>query len=164
MAATNTTIELQAALDKAKSVKNINKDIDKIKGKIKPLELQLKPDSKSLQGFDSLGKELENLGKKMSLDISSQTADRLKEAEDTTDGSLNNLLGIWGAFGAAVEKILSSNNMVSGSNGLVDLISSLHDTAKETLGSLGTVGLGIGLFAGLKNIGKRRASARISNA
>lgn len=63
-ATTNTTIELQAVLDKAKSVKNINKEIDKIKGKIKPLELPLKPDPKSLQGFDSLGKELENLGKK----------------------------------------------------------------------------------------------------
>ena len=53
---TNTTIELQAALDKAKSVKNINRDIDKIKGQIKPLELQVQPNAKALQDFGSMKK------------------------------------------------------------------------------------------------------------
>ncbi len=161
---TNTTIELQAALDKAKSVKNINRDIDKIKGQIKPLELQVQPNAKALQDFGSMKKELENLFRKISLSISSQMSDGLKEAESTTDSSLSNMLGIWGAFGAAVEKVLSSDSIVSGFNSLTGVISSLHDITKDTLGSLGAVGLGAGLFAGLKNTGKRRASARISIA
>ena len=145
MAATNNTIELLAALDKAQSIKNINNDINKIKKQIKPLELQLKLDSKSLQGLDSMEKALE-------------------KTEDSTDSSLNSMLDLWGAFGAAIEKILPSNSMVSGFNNLTNLISSLNDTTKGFLSSLGTVGLGAGLFAGLKNIGKSRASARISNA
>ena len=76
---TNTTIELQAALDKAKSVKNINRDIDKIKGQIKPLELQVQPNAKALQDFGSMKKELENLFRKISLTISSQMSDGLKD-------------------------------------------------------------------------------------
>lgn len=161
---TNTTIELQAALDKAKSVKNINRDIDKIKGQLKPLELQVQPNAKALQDFGSIKKELENLFRKISLSISSQMSDGLKEAESTTDSSLSNMLGIWGAFGAAVEKVLSPDSLFSGFSSLADVISSLHDTTKGALGSLGTIGLGAGLFAGLKNTGKRRASARISIA
>ena len=159
MATTNNKIELQAALDKAKSVKNINKDIDKIKGQIKPLEIQVKPDAKSLQSLDSIKKELGNL----SLGISQAMSVELKEAESSTNSSLKSMLELWGAFGAAIEKILPSNSMVSGFNSLLSLISSLNDSTEKTLGSFGTIGLGVGLFAGLKNIGKSRASARISN-
>ena len=57
-------------MDKAKSVKNINKDIDKIKKQIKPLELQVKPDAKSLQSLDEIKKELEGLSDEMSQNIS----------------------------------------------------------------------------------------------
>lgn len=160
MATTNHTIELQAALDKAQSVKNINKDIDKIKGQIKPLELQVKSDAKSLQGLDSIKKELGNL----SLGISQAMSVELKEAESTTNSSLKSMLELWGAFGAAIEKILPSNSMVSGFNSLLSLISSLNDSTEKTFGSFGTVSLGAGLFTGLKNTGKSRASARISNA
>lgn len=160
MATTNNKIELQAALDKAKSVQNINKDIEKIKGQIKPLEIQVKPDAKSLQSLDSLKKELG----KLSLGISQAMSVELKEAESSTNSSLKSMLELWGAFGAAIEKILPSNSMVSGFNSLLSLISSLSDSTEKTLGSFGTIGLGAGLFAGLKNIGKIRASARISNA
>ena len=160
MATTNNTIELQAALDKAKSVKNINKDIDKIKGQIKPLEIQVNPDAKSLQSLDSIKKELGNL----SLGISQAMSVELREAESSTSSSLKSMLELWGAFGAAIEKILPSNSMVSGFNSLLSLISSLNDSTEKALGSFGTIGLGVGLFAGLKNIGKSRASARISNA
>ena len=167
MATTNNTIELLAALDKAQSVKNINKDIDKIKKQIKPLELQVKPEAKSLQSLEGMKKTLEKLSldisKTMSGNISSQVSTDLKKAEISTSSSLNSMLGLWGAFGAAIEKILPSDSMVSGFNNLTNLISSLNDTTKGALGSFGTVGLGAGLFAGLKNIGKSRASARISN-
>ena len=158
MATTNNTIELQATLDKAQSVKNINKDIDKIKKQIKPLELQVKPDAKSLQSLDGIKRALEKLSldisKTMSGNISSQVSADLKKAETSTGSSLNSMLGLWGAFGAAIEKILPSDNMVSGFNNLTNLISSLNDTTKGALGSLGTIGLGAGLFAGLKNTGK----------
>lgn len=160
MAINNNTIELQAALDKAKSVKNINKDIDKIKGQIKPLELQVKSDAKSLQGLDGIKKELGNL----SLGISQAMSVELKEAESSTNSSLKSILELWGAFGVAIEKILPSNSMVSGFNSLLSLISSLNDSTEKTLGFFGTVGLGAGLFTGLKNTGKSHASARISNA
>lgn len=159
MATTNNTIELQAALDKAKSVKNINKDIDTIKKQIKPLEIQVKPDAKSLQSLGGMKKKLE----KLSLDISNALSSGLKETESSTNSSLNSMLEHWGAFGAAIEEILLSNNIVSGFNSLLSLISSLNDSTEKTLGSFGTVGLGAGLFAGLKNTGKIHASAWISN-
>ena len=154
MATTNNTIELQAALDKAKSVKNINKDIDKIKGQIKPLEIQVKPDAKSLQSLEGMKKELEEISKDisskvsevMSDDISSQISDELKEAENATDSSLSSMLDIWSGFGDAVEKILTSDSMISGFNSLLSLIPTLVSTTKGALGSLGTVGLGAGLF------------------
>ncbi|MBD5511670.1 MAG: hypothetical protein HDR08_10515 [Lachnospiraceae bacterium] len=154
MATTNNTIELQAALDKAKSVKNINKDIEKIKGQIKPLELQVKPDAKSLQSLDGMKKDLEKLSKDisskvseiMSGDISSQISGELKKAENATDSSLSSMLDIWSSFGDAVEKIFKSDNIISGFNSLLSLISTLNNSTKGALGSLGTVGLGAGLF------------------
>lgn len=167
MATNYNTIELLAALNKAQSIKNINNDIERIKKQIKPLELQVKPDAKSLRNLDDMKQSLEKLSldisKAMSGNISSQVSDELKNVESSTSSSLNSMLGLWGAFGAAIEKILPSNSMIAGFNNLTSLISSLNDTTKGAIGSLGTIGLGAGLFAGLKNIGKSRASARISN-
>ena len=164
MATTNNKIELQAALEKAKSVQNINKDIDKIKGQIKPLEIQVKPDAKSLQSLDGMKKDLAELSQDISSEmseavsseISSQISGELKEVENATDSSLSSMLDIWSSFGDAVEKILKSDSIISGFNSLLSLISTLNSNTKETLGSLGTMGLSAGLFAGLKNIGKSR--------
>lgn len=171
MATTNHTIELQAALDKAQSVKNINKDIDNIKKQIKPLEIQVKPEAKSLQGLDGIKKEMEKLfsnisseiSKALSDNVSSLMSDELKDAENATDNALGSMLNIWSGFGEAIEKVIKSDSMISGLNGLLSLISNLNSNTKETFSSLETVGLGAGLFAGLKNIGKSCASARISN-
>ena len=58
MATTNNTIELQAALDISNSIKNIDKDIDKIKAKIKQLETEAKLDPNTAQ---VLNKELEKV-------------------------------------------------------------------------------------------------------
>ena len=49
MATTNNKIELQAALEKKKSVENINKDIEKIKAQIKHLKILTKLDPKTTQ-------------------------------------------------------------------------------------------------------------------
>ena len=160
MATTNNTIELQAALDKAKSVKSINKDIDKIKGQIKPLELQVKPDTKSLQSLEGRKKELEKLFREMSLNISdtisgsisSQMSAELKKAESSTSSSLSNILTIWSGFGKAVEETLKSSNIASGFNGLLSLVSALNAATKGTLGSIGTAGLGAGLFGITKSV------------
>lgn len=160
MATTNHTIELQAALDKAQSVKNINKDIDKIKKQIKPLEIQVKPEAKSLQSLDGIKKEMEKLFSNISSEISkalsdnvpSLMSDELKDAENATDNALGSMLNIWSGFGDAVEKILTSDSMISGFNSLLSLVSTLNDSTKGTLGSLGTVGLGSGLFGITKSV------------
>ena len=159
MATTNNTIELQAALDKAKSVKNINKDIDKIKGQIKPLEIQLKPDAKSLQSLDGMKKDLE----KLSLSISKAMSGGFKKAESSTNSSLSSMISTLSNFGNAIEKVIKSDSIISRFNSLLGLISTLESDAKGLFGSLESFDLGAGLFAGIKNIGKSRASARISN-
>lgn len=146
MATTNNKIELQAALDKAQSVKNINKDIDTIKKQIKSLEIQVKPDAKSLKSLEGLKKELEEISEAAAGDISSQISGELKEAENATDSSLSSMLDIWSSFGDAIEKIFKSDNIISGFNSLLSLIPTLVNTTKGALGSLGTVGLGAGLF------------------
>ena len=58
MASTNNKIELQAALEKTKSVNNINRDIEKIKAQIKQLKIQAKLDPDATQ---ALVKELETV-------------------------------------------------------------------------------------------------------
>ena len=58
MASTNNKIELQAALEKTKSVNNINRDIAKIKAQIKQLKIQAKLDPDATQ---ALVKELEKV-------------------------------------------------------------------------------------------------------
>lgn len=158
MATTNHTIELQAALDKAQSVKNINKDIDKIKKQIKPLEIQVKPEAKSLQSLDGMKKELEEL----SFNISKTMSGELKKTESSTSDSLSNMVSTLSSFGSTVEKVLKSDSMISGFNSLLDLISTFEDNTKGFFGSLSSFDLGAGLFASLKNIGKSRAGARIS--
>ena len=58
MASTNNKIELQAALEKTKSVNNINRNIEKIKAQIKQLKIQAKLDPDATQ---ALVKELEKV-------------------------------------------------------------------------------------------------------
>lgn len=62
-------IALQAVLNQSQSVRNINRDIDKIKGQIKPLPVQVKPDEKSLQSFERLKKELLKWSRNAAIEI-----------------------------------------------------------------------------------------------
>lgn len=190
MAETNdSTIALQAVLDQAQSVRNINKGIDTIKGRVKPLPVQVKPDDKSLQSFERLTKELlkwslraaqktgrafsakfsQEFSAKISSElsskispgvsdalaaaISSQLSAELEKAEADTQNSLSSMLDTWGSFGEAVEKTVAAPNMVSGFNSLLSMISALNDAAKDAFGSLGTIGLGAGLFGAAKSVG-----------
>ena len=58
--------------------------------------------------------------------------------------------------------IAESNAVITLVNGLNGLLSVVNNVT-EKLGSLGSIGIGAGLFSGLKNTGKRRMSVRISN-
>ena len=56
-----------------------------------------------------------------------------------------------------VDNILNSDTLTVGVNVLNDLLGMVNSLT-DALGGLGTVGLGAGLFAGIKNVGKRRST------
>lgn len=110
-----------------------------------------------------LGALLQNMEMfdKMLVDYSEGTGSALEESNKSAEnltGTLNKLHNSWTEF---VNGIIESEGLKTGVkllNGLVEGATSL--TSK--LGSLGTIGLGAGLFAGVKNTGKCRMSVRIS--
>lgn len=104
MATTNNKIELQAALDKAKSVKNINKDIDKIKDQIKQLKIQSKLNPNIAQ---ALAKELGKvLRQKISIsNIGIDTSSAVKSAQQANK-----------QIEAALNKEISSTKQVNLTN------------------------------------------------
>ncbi len=62
----NSTIKIQAELDQAKSIKNINADIDKLQRKIDKLEIKAKIDPKAISNFKSLLQYLSEGAEKLS--------------------------------------------------------------------------------------------------
>ena len=56
-----------------------------------------------------------------------------------------------------VENVANSDAIITMINGFNSLLQVVNKVT-ETLGSLGTIGLGAGLFAGIKNVGKRRST------
>ena len=84
---------------------------------------------------------------------------RATETADSWEGSLNRLSNTWTD---TIGNIAESNAVITLVNGLNGLLSVVNNVTKG-LGSLGTIGIGAGLFAGLTNTGKRRMSVRISN-
>lgn len=91
----------------------------------------------------------------------SGTGSMAAEAEKTAnswEGSLNRLSNTWTD---TVKNVADSDAIITIINGLNDLLSVVNNVTEE-LGSLGTIGLGAGLFAGVKNIGKCRISVRFS--
>ena len=89
---------------------------------------------------------------KMLVDYSEGTGSALEESNKSAEnltGTLNKLHNSWTEF---VNGIIESEGLKTGVkllNGLVEGATSLT----STLGSLGTIGLGAGLFAGIKNVG-----------
>lgn len=76
-----------------------------------------------------------------------------KEAEKSAnnwEGSLARLSNTWTS---TVNNIVNSDAIIAGINGLNKILSVI-DKITDHLGSIGTIGLGAGFFAGLKNVGE----------
>lgn len=76
-------------------------------------------------------------------------AEAAEKSADSIEGSLNRLSNTWTD---TVENIANSDavlTVVNALNGLLGIVNNVTDA----LGSFGTIGLGAGLFAGVKNIG-----------
>ncbi len=84
---------------------------------------------------------------------------KASETADSWEGSLNRLSNTWTD---TIGNIAESDAVITLINGLNGLLSVVNNVT-EKLGSLGSIGLGAGLFVGLKNTGKCRMSVRISN-
>ncbi len=113
---------------------------------------------------DALEAVLENYSQyeKMLAEYADGTGTMSQKAAQTADsweGSLNRLSNTWTDTIGNIANSDAIVILVNGLNGLLSVINSVT----EKLGSFGTIGLGAGLFVGLKNIGKRRTSVRISN-
>lgn len=106
---------------------------------------------------------LENwsLYEKMLNDYAEGSGSAMEEAMKSAnnwEGSMNRL---GNTFTKVVNNIVKSDAVIAGANLFNGLLSGI-DKVTSKLGSLGTIGLGAGLFAGVKNIGKCRISVRIS--
>ena len=89
------------------------------------------------------------------------TGSMAAEAEqiaNSWEGSLNRLSNTWTD---TVENIADSDAIITAINSLNGLLSVVNSVT-DSLGPLGTIGLGAGLFAGAKNTGKRHISVWIS--
>ena len=102
-----------------------------------------------------LGALLQNMDMfdKMLVDYSEGTGSALEESNKSAEnltGTLNKLSNSWTEF---VNSIINSDGLKAGIN-LVNKLVEGATSLTSTLGSLGTIGLGAGLFAGLKNAGR----------
>ena len=101
-----------------------------------------------------LGALLQNMEMfdKMLVDYSDGTGSALEESNKSAEnltGTLNKLSNSWTEF---VNNIINSNGLKAGVNLLNKLVEGATSLTSK-LGSLGTVGLGAGLFAGIRNVG-----------
>lgn len=101
-----------------------------------------------------LGALLQNMEifDKMLVDYSEGTGSALEESNKSAEnltGTLNKLSNSWTGF---VNNIINSNELKAGVNLLNKLVEGATNLT-STFGSLGTIGLGTGLFAGVKNAG-----------
>lgn len=88
-------------------------------------------------------------------------------AAEEAEKSANNWSGSWNkvknSFTDFIQNFVDSDVMIGAINGLNGLITTI-DKFSESIGTLGTIGLGAGLVGGIKNIGKYRISVRISKS
>ncbi len=90
---------------------------------------------------------------KMLVDYSEGTGSALNESNKSATnltGTLNKLSNSWTKL---VNTVINSDGLKTGVNILNSLLQGVT-AVTEKLGSLGTIGLGAGLFAGIRNIGK----------
>ena len=88
-------------------------------------------------------------------------------AAEEAEKSANNWSGSWNkvknSFTDFIQNFVDSDVMIGAINGLNGLITTI-DKFSESIGTLGTIGLGAGLVGGIKNVGKYRISVRISKS
>ena len=86
-------------------------------------------------------------------------AEKAEQTADSWEGSMNRLSNTWTA---TLGNITDSDAIVTIVNGLNSLLSVVNHVT-DGLGSLGTIGLGAGLFAGIKNAGRVKRNPFLSN-
>lgn len=101
-----------------------------------------------------LGALLQNMEMfdKMLVDYSEGTGSALEESNKSAEnltGTLNKLSNSWTEF---VNNIINSDGLKAGIN-LINKLVEGATSLTSTLGSLGTIGLGAGLFTSIKNVG-----------
>ncbi len=106
---------------------------------------------------------LSNYGlyEKMLQDYASSAGSLAAAAQQTTaswEGSLNRLANTWTDTIGNIVDPQTAVTAIDALNGLLSVINNITGA----LGPLATLGVGAGLFAGIKNAGKRRMSVRIS--
>lgn len=112
---------------------------------------------------DALNAILENysLYEEMLRDYNSGAGSMAADAEKTANSWEGSLQRLSNTFTKTIGNIADSDaiiTIINSLNGVVGVI----DKVTGAIGSAGTIGLGAGLFSGIKNIGKRRMSVRIS--
>lgn len=85
------------------------------------------------------------------------TGSMAREAEKTANSWEGVSNRISNTFTDTVENIANSDAIITALNGFNGLLQIVNEVT-DALGSLGTIGLGAGLFAGIKNVGKRRST------
>lgn len=106
---------------------------------------------------------LENydLYEKMLQEYASGSGSMNAEAEKMANSWVGALTRLANTWADTIENVTDSDALVAVINGLNDLLSVVNNLT-EKLGPIGTIGLGAGLFAGVRNTGKFRMSVRIS--
>lgn len=112
---------------------------------------------------DALNAILENysLYEKMLQDYTNGAGSMAMEAEKTASSWEGSLQRMGNTFTATVGNIVDSDAVVTVINSLNGLLEVINKVT-NAIGPLGSISLGAGLFAGVKNIGKCRMSVRIS--
>lgn len=97
---------------------------------------------------------------KMLVDYSEGSGSALEEANKSANnltGTINKLSNSWTEF---VNSVVKSNDLKAGVNILNTLVQGVTKLT-SSLGSLGTIGLGASLFAGIKNVGRLKTQSLI---
>lgn len=89
---------------------------------------------------------------KMLVDYSEGSGSALEEANKSATnltGSINTLQNSWNEL---INSLVTSENLKAGVNFLNGLVQGVTELT-SSLGTLGTIGLGAGIFTGVKNVG-----------
>ena len=148
-------LSLQAKLDKAKSIKSINNDLQDIQRQLDHLKLQPEIDPKSISALNTQLDHL--LGKKITLSDIGINESQVQQTGHQIGNTISNNItdGVRKASGEITSEIKKISNQV-------DSIQSPRKSLKSILDSFRSFALSISAFKSIKDIGKCRISVRIS--